>query len=211
MVSRFLCPKRSDRREISPHFSMKMFQLASDTAGGDGVSVAVQKDAAFISAGGLEPPGGIFLQLFWDIDTPLLIAFGINIFITGIDILCLKLNDLTDPGPGGCHKSDNKIIEVLFVAEKAFFQIFVIGLADYIVQIGFLLDSNHGDMAWVESLKFDVGVHSANAQIDRLGFVVFQKINFIKFEIGMSNFRIKGKELADCTCVGVRRIFRHVS
>ena len=58
-----------------------------------------------------------FLQLAnqsaGDIDTPHLIAFGIDILVSGVHVLNLKGNQLTDTHSCGGYEAHNKIVGII--------------------------------------------------------------------------------------------------
>ena len=66
-----------------------------------------------------------------------LISFGIDVLIAGENIFCLELNHLADPDAGCRHETDEKIVSVPFIPKQAAFQVFIIRLADHVIQICF--------------------------------------------------------------------------
>ena len=62
---------------------------------------------------------------------------------------------------------------------KAGFQIFIICLADYPIQVSFLLHPNHGKPYIRNSQIFQIAIDSPNPEIDGLRLIVFQEIKLV--------------------------------
>ena len=107
------------------------------------------------------------------------ISFGIDVLIAGENIFCLELNHLADPDAGCRHETDEKIVSVPFIPKQAAFQVFIIRLADHVIQICFLLDFYHGKMPGIELFKIQVGIQSPDPLVDGLRLVVLEQKDFV--------------------------------
>ena len=86
---------------------------------------------------------------------------------------------LADPDAGCRHETDEKIVSVPFIPKQAAFQVFIIRLADHVIQICFLLDFYHGKMPGIELFKIQVGIQSPDPLVDGLRLVVLEQKDFV--------------------------------
>lgn len=144
---------------------------------------AVEEQGAGAPVGGCQPFLQFANQPAGNIDAPHLIALGIDILVAGVDILNLKGNQLADAHPCGCYEPHDEIIGILLTLRQAPLQIFIVSLADNLIQICFLLNLNHGNGGDGGLPVFHVAVQRPDAQVHGLGPVMFQKIYLIKLEV----------------------------
>lgn len=161
----------------------KYLELGPYAWRGDGGVKAVEEQGAGAPVCGSQPFLQLANQSAGDIDTPHLIAFGIDILVSGVHVLNLKGNQLTDTHSCGGYEAHNKIVGIFFALRQAPLQIFIICLADYLIQICFLLYLYHGNRGDGGLPVFHVAVQRPYAQIHGLGPVMFQKIYLIKLKV----------------------------
>ena len=144
---------------------------------------AVEEQGAGAPVCGSQP----FLQLAdqsaGDIDTPHLIAFGIDILVSGVHVLNLKGNQLTDTHSCGGYEAHNKIVGIFFALRQAPLQIFIISLADDMVQIAFLLDADGTDLIIPDPQEFQETIQCPDAYVDGLRLVMIHEGDLIKADV----------------------------
>ena len=91
-------------------------ELIPDSARFDRIPITVQEDIALFQGNGFHPQQGILLKHLRNIDAPDFIIFGVDILMSGKNILSRKLDNFADPGSGGCHEAYDIVIQVLLIA-----------------------------------------------------------------------------------------------
>ena len=126
------------------------------------------------------------------------------------DMLCLDLNQFANPCAGGREKADHKIPKQFTIPFQAGLEIFVVGLADDILQKRFLLHPDKGlfPLSLADSLQ--VAVDGQETQVYGLRFVAVDQPRFIRPKVFLRDRAILGAELPNGEKVGRDGVFREV-
>ncbi len=134
--------------------------------------------------------------------------FGINVDVSGLHMFDLELNQLADPGAGRGQGPDDEVPAEVVLTAQPVLEIKVVFVADQMVQ--------ERGFRYLDSLEFQAGlpderqilVDPADAQVDGLGFAVFDQVGFVLQEIILVEDFEPAEELLYCIPVCSNRILR---
>ena len=181
-------------------------ELGSDAGGRDGRAETVEKQRANRAAGSRKPLLEFAFQNSGNIDTPHFISFRVNILVPSVDVFYLECDQFTDPDPGGSDEPHNEIIGVLLVFHQLPLQVFIITLADDLVQVGFLLYLDHGNRGDGCLPVFHKTVQGPDPQVDGLGLIMFQEIHLVELQVSGGELRIEMVDLFHCIALNTDRV-----
>lgn len=127
----------------------------------------------------VQPRKGFILQSLGYVYSSELTALRVQIQMPQLDVFHLDLYELTDPCACCGQKAYYKIPEQLVIPFEAGFEILIVGLADDILQKGFLLHSHKRHFPALFADALQVAVDCPQTQIDGLGFVALYQPHLI--------------------------------
>ena len=190
---------------------MEFVKLPADGRRSHRSPVLIKKQGTVFPPFLLKPDKRISTERSGDIDAPYLVAFGKDIHPPPSHIFDLKEEQLTDPDTGGSHEADDEVVKPIAVPQETPLQIFVIRLADDIVQKCLLLDLQHGDLRLRHVGKFQKTVERPDSQIHSLRLVAFQQITLVQLKIFVAWLVVQVEELANCKGVDDDGVVGHVA
>ena len=127
-----------------------------------------------------------------------------------LDMLHLYLDQLADPCAGGCEEADYEVPKHLIISFQRGFEVFIICLADYILQKGLLLYPDKGHLPFCLSDALQIAVDSSETQIDSLWLVILNQPHLVSLQILLGNAIVLLIVLTDGEQVRCDSVFREV-
>ena len=168
---------------IESIFVRIILELLRNSACCNPLAITVQKQITGRTIGFIQPFHCFRTELFRNVQSPQLAAFGIQIKIANLNVFDFNLNQFADTCTCCRQIPDNKIPFGIAIFFKLPFQKCVIRIADHIFQKVFLLNF-HGLQAKCGQVEvFQILIQCLNSQIYRFWFVVFHQITFVGKQI----------------------------
>lgn len=103
--------------------------------------------------------------------------------MTELDVLNLDLYQLAYTGTGGSQKADNEVPEHFVITLQAVFEVFIISLADHVLQKRLLLHAHEGKFPLLLTDAFEIAVNCPQSQVDYFGLVALDEPYLVSSQV----------------------------